>query len=57
MEDFSLEQLRSADMLVFGEVTYKGMAKYWQEAEGEVANRPRPGSRARKLHLSLYDID
>ena len=36
----SLEQLQEADMLVFGENTYKGMAEYWPtataEAEGEV---------------------
>jgi len=35
---FSLEQLHEADMLVYGENTYKGMAEYWPtaEAEGEV---------------------
>lgn len=38
LEVLSLEQLREADMLVFGENTYKGMAEYWPtaEAEGEV---------------------
>lgn len=38
LEALSLEQLREADMLVFGENTYKGMAEYWPtaEAEGEV---------------------
>ncbi len=38
LEALSLEQLREADMLVFGEHTYKGMAEYWPtaEAEGEV---------------------
>ncbi|HEY9481207.1 MAG TPA: dihydrofolate reductase family protein [Candidatus Paceibacterota bacterium] len=35
LEDFSIEQLKTADMLVFGEVTYKGMADYWSKAEGE----------------------
>src|SRR5690606_14277856 len=30
-----LEQLRSADYLVFGRVTYEGMAAYWKKAEGE----------------------
>ncbi|MCI0706408.1 MAG: dihydrofolate reductase family protein [Ignavibacteriae bacterium] len=35
LEDFSIEQLKSADMLVFGETTYKGMADYWTKAEGE----------------------
>lgn len=40
LEEFSLIQLRSADMLVFGATTYKGMADYWtnaKEEEGEVA--------------------
>ncbi len=35
LEDFSHEQLRTADMLVFGENTYKGMAAYWSKVEGE----------------------
>lgn len=35
LEALSLEQLHEADMLVFGENTYKGMADYWQNAEGE----------------------
>lgn len=35
MEALSLEQLREADMLVFGKNTYKGMAEYWQTAEAE----------------------
>lgn len=40
LEEFSLIQLQSADMLVFGATTYQGMADYWTnapEAEGEVA--------------------
>src|SRR5262245_14009599 len=37
LEQFSIEQLRSADCLVFGRVTYEGMASYWRTAEGEVA--------------------
>jgi len=41
LEEFSLTQLKSADMLVFGAMTYKGMADYWTKAqedktEGEV---------------------
>src|SRR5215831_13392986 len=36
LEDFSMEQLTSAEMLVFGETTYKGMADYWTKAEGEI---------------------
>ncbi len=38
LEDFSKEQLKSADMLIFGETTYKGMADYWKKAEGENAD-------------------
>lgn len=37
-ESFSIEQLRSADALLFGRVTYEGMAAYWQTAHGEVAD-------------------
>jgi dihydrofolate reductase len=35
LEDYSIEQLKSADMLIFGETTYKGMADYWTKAEGD----------------------
>lgn len=38
MEQFSIAQLRTADMLVFGRVTYEGMAEYWTNATGEVAD-------------------
>ena len=34
MESFSLEQLNSASYLVFGRITYEGMAAYWKTAEG-----------------------
>ena len=37
LEKISIEQLKSADFLVFGRVTYEGMAEYWTIAEGEVA--------------------
>ncbi|MCU0331987.1 MAG: dihydrofolate reductase family protein [Ignavibacteriaceae bacterium] len=37
LEKLSLEQLYSADYLVFGRVTYEGMAAYWPKAEGEIA--------------------
>ena len=37
LERFSSEQLRSTEMLLFGRVTYQGMAAYWQPAQGEVA--------------------
>lgn len=38
LERLSIEQLSSADMLLFGRVTYEGMAAYWRTAEGEVAD-------------------
>lgn len=38
LERFSLEQLESADALLFGRVTYEGMAAYWQEAQGSIAD-------------------
>lgn len=37
LEDISIEQLNAADYLVFGRVTYEGMAAYWKDAEGEIA--------------------
>lgn len=37
-ERLSLDQLHSADYLVFGRTTYEGMAAYWQNAEGEIAD-------------------
>jgi dihydrofolate reductase len=36
LERMSIEQLRAADMLLFGRVTYEGMAAYWKTAQGEV---------------------
>ena len=39
LERFSLEQLASADVLIFGRATYQGMAAYWPTASGEVAER------------------
>ncbi len=39
LEKFSLEQLDQADYLVFGRVTYEGMADYWMKAKGEIADR------------------
>ena len=35
---FALEQLYSADGLLFGRVTYEGMAAYWPTAQGEIAD-------------------
>src|ERR1700722_16219422 len=37
LEDFINDQLASADMLVFGTATYKGMAEYWSKDEGTTA--------------------
>ncbi len=37
LERFSLDQLATTDMLVFGRVTYEGMAAHWQSATGAVA--------------------
>lgn len=37
LEKLSTEQLNSADFLVFGRVTYEGMAAYWKTAKGEIA--------------------
>ena len=39
LEKLSIEQLQSADYLVFGRVTYEGMAAYWTKAEGETAEQ------------------
>lgn len=37
LEKLSIEQLKSADYLVFGRVTYEGMAAHWTKAiDGEV---------------------
>ena len=36
LEAFSIEQLRSTGMLLFGRTTYEGMAAYWRTAKGTV---------------------
>jgi dihydrofolate reductase len=38
LERFSIEQSRSVGMLLFGRVTYEGMADYWTKAKGEIAD-------------------
>ena len=38
LEKLSIEQLNAADYLVFGRVTYEGMAAHWIKSEGEVAD-------------------
>lgn len=37
LEKISIEQLKAADYLVFGRVTYEGMADYWRTEKGEIA--------------------
>jgi len=37
LERYSLEQSRSIGALLFGRVTYQGMAAYWPAATGEIA--------------------
>ena len=38
LEQFGLEQLRGADLLVFGRATYQGMAAYGPSASGDIAD-------------------
>lgn len=38
LERYSLEQLSFADTLIFGRVTYEGMAGYWSTATGAIAD-------------------
>jgi dihydrofolate reductase len=38
LQQVALEQLHSADALVFGRATYEGMAAYWSSASGEIAD-------------------
>ena len=38
LEAFSLEQSKSVGALLFGRVTYEGMAGYWSSATGEIAD-------------------
>jgi dihydrofolate reductase len=38
LEKLSVDQLHSADYLVFGRVTYEGMAAYWTKEEGDIAD-------------------
>lgn len=38
LERFSIEQSQSIGMLLFGRVTYQGMAAYWTSAAGEIAD-------------------
>jgi len=38
METYAIEQSKSTGMLLFGRVTYEGMAGYWPSQKGEVAD-------------------
>ncbi len=38
LERFSIEQAKSVGTLLFGRVTYQGMADYWATAKGEIAD-------------------
>lgn len=39
LEQFSIEQLDSAEAVIYGRVTYEGMASYWKNETGPVADR------------------
>ena len=59
LEKLSLEQLRSADYLVFGRVTYEGMSAYWKKAEDEVSEIAELMNNIPKLIFSrtLKEVD
>ena len=38
LERFSIDQLNGADAILYGRVTYDGMAAYWSDANGAVAD-------------------
>jgi dihydrofolate reductase len=38
LEKYILETQKSADTLLFGRVTYEGMAAYWPSAQGQIAD-------------------
>jgi dihydrofolate reductase len=39
LEEFGLQQLDSAGVILYGRVTYEGMASYWSKATGRTADR------------------
>jgi dihydrofolate reductase len=59
LEKLSLEQLRSADYLIFGRKTYEGMAAYWKTADNEKSEITRLMNSLPKLVFSktLKDVD
>lgn len=38
LHQISIEQLKSAECLLFGRITYEGMAAHWMNEKGEIAN-------------------
>ena len=52
MEKLGKEQLNEADYLVFGRVTYEGMAAYWKTADGENAETAKSMNSIPKLVFS-----
>lgn len=38
LEQYSMEQAKSTDLLLFGRVTYEGMAAYWPSAKDKIAD-------------------
>lgn len=38
LEQFSIDQTATADLLLFGRITYEGMAAYWRTATGAIAD-------------------
>lgn len=59
LDKLSLEQLHAADYLVFGRVTYEGMAAYWKKADGENTETAKLMNRIPKLVFSrtLKEVD
>jgi dihydrofolate reductase len=47
-DEFAIEQLHEVDTLLFGRVTYEGMAAYWPRAQGE-QDDPRVAARMNGL--------
>jgi dihydrofolate reductase len=39
LQQFSIDQMNAADLLLFGRRTYEGMASYWQSATGVIADQ------------------
>ena len=52
LEEYSLAQLKTADMIIYGETTYKGMAEYWPKAKGENTKTAEYMNSVRKIVCS-----